>query len=174
MLLGACACYRGVPYHQLSSIASLRRVNAKIKTFSVGRAYFVWEMIFIKRTLILLLASAILFAGCAKSVGSMDIKADDVSIFYGVSSYALFSKDQGVIDDLLGRFSSLTFEKTNKQMDLISAFSVNFSYKGKNVKRFTVDKNGVFWLDGETQTFKVSKGSFDYGHLKEVYENSKK
>ena len=124
--------------------------------------------------IIIILTSSILLAGCAKAAYGKDIKADDVSIYFGVSSYAMFSKDHAAVDDLLDRFGSLSFEKTDEEMDLISAFSVNFSYEGKSVKRFTVDKNGVFWLDGGTQAFRVSKGSFDYSHLKEVYENSKK
>lgn len=122
----------------------------------------------------MLLASIILFTGCTKPAGSMDIKADDVSIFYGVSSYAMFSKDQAVIDDLLERLSSLSFEKTSEEMDLISAFSVHFAYEGKSVKSFTVDKNGIFWLDGETQALKPADCSFDYNHLREIYESSKK
>lgn len=129
---------------------------------------------FLKRMFIILLASAILLVGCTKAAADKVIKADDVSIFYGVSSYAMFSSDQGVINDLLGCFSSLTFEETDEEPDLLSAFSVNFSYEGKSVKRFMVDKNGVFWLDGGTQAFRVSDGTFDYDRLKEIYENSKR
>jgi hypothetical protein len=101
------------------------------------------------------------------------IEADDIAIFYGVSSYAMFSTDQSIIDDLLNQFNALSFEKTTDKMDLFTAFHVNFSYNGKGVKSFRVDKNGVFWLDGETQCYKISSGSFDYQHLKAIYEDSK-
>ncbi len=120
-----------------------------------------------------MLAFVLLPAGCSKPEGNTPIKADDIAIFYGVSSYAMFGAEQSVIDGLLEQFSSLSFEKTAEEMDLMSAFHVNFSYNGKGVKSFWVDKNGVFWLDGDTQCYKASSGSFDYQHLKEIYNNSK-
>jgi hypothetical protein len=120
-----------------------------------------------------MLAIAILLAGCAKPESSNIIKADNITIVYGVSSYAMFGAEQSVIDDLLVRFTSLSFEKTTEELDLMSALHVNFSYNGKGVKSFWVDKNGVFWLDGETQCYKVSSGSFDYQYLKTVYDESK-
>jgi len=127
----------------------------------------------LKRMIFVLLAASLLLAGCAKQESNDPIKADNITIFYGVSSYAMFSTDQSIIDDLLNRFSSLSFEKTAEKMELFSAYHVNFSYKGKSVKSFRVDKNGVFWLDGETQCYKISSGSFDYQHLKAIYNDSK-
>lgn len=120
-----------------------------------------------------MLAFALLMAGCAKPESNTRIKADNITIFYGVSSYALFGAEQPVIDGLLEQFSSLGFEKTTEEMDLMSAFHVNLSYNGKGVKSFWVDKNGVFWLDGETQCYKASSGSFDYEYLKAIYNDSK-
>lgn len=126
-----------------------------------------------KRVLLIMLAFALLLSGCAKPRSNDPIEADNITIFYGVSSYAMFSTDKSIIDDLLNRFNSLSFEKTAEEMELFSAFHVNFSYDGKGVKSFRVDKNGVFWLDGETQCYKISSGSFDYQHLKAIYEDSK-
>lgn len=126
-----------------------------------------------KKTFSIMLAIALLLTGCAKPANNNSIKADHITIVYGVSSYAMFGADQGVIDDLLHRFNSLSFEKTTDQMDLGSAFHVNFSYSGNGVKSFWVDKNGVFWINGETQCYQTSSGSFDYEHLKAIYENSK-
>lgn len=126
-----------------------------------------------KRVFFIMLAVALLLTGCAKPESNNMIKADNITIGYGVSSYAMFGADQSVIDDLLNKFNSLTFEKATDEMDLVSAFDVNFSYNGKGVKSFWVDKHGVFWLDGETQCYKVSSGSFDYQHLKAIYEGSK-
>jgi hypothetical protein len=120
-----------------------------------------------------MLAVALLLSGCAKPESNDMIEADNITIFYGVSSYAMFSTDQEIIDDLLNRFNSLSFEKTTEEMDLISALHVSFSCNGKGVKRFLVDKNGVFWLNGKTQCYKISSGSFDYQHLKAIYEDSK-
>lgn len=126
-----------------------------------------------KRLFFIMLVFAFLLTGCTKSESDNIIKADNITIFYGVSSYAMFGADQSVIDDLLNRFNSLSFEKTTDEMDLVSAFHVNFSYNGNSVKRFWVDKNGIFWLDSETQCYKISSGSFDYQHLKAIYEDSK-
>jgi hypothetical protein len=121
-----------------------------------------------------MLAAAMLLSGCAKPESKDIIKADNITIGYAVSSYAMFGADQEIIDDLLNRFNSLSFEKTKEELDLMSAFHVNFSLNDKGVKSFWVDKNGVFWLDGKTQSYKVSSGSFDYRHLKAIFENSRK
>jgi hypothetical protein len=114
-----------------------------------------------------------LLSGCAKLESNNMIKADNITIFYGVSSYAMFGVDQGVIDDLLNQLNSLSFEKTTEELDLFSAFYVIFSYDGSDVKKIWVDKNGVFWLDGKTQGYKVSSGTFDYQHLKAIYQDSR-
>ncbi len=125
-----------------------------------------------KRVFFSVLVAALLLAGCANPDSSI-IKADNISIFYGYSSYAMFGAEPKVIDDLLDSFSSLSFDKTTEEMDLASAFHVSFYSNNKNIKSFWVDRNGVFWLNGETQCYKVSSGLFDYEHLKEVYQNSK-
>ncbi|MHB8072339.1 hypothetical protein [Desulfosporosinus fructosivorans] len=127
-----------------------------------------------RRVFVIMLCVALLLTGCVKPESNNLLKADNLTIFYGVSSYAMFGADQAVIDDLLNQFSSLNFEKTTDKMDLASAFHVNFSYRGNYAKTFWVDKNAVFWLDGETQGYKISSGSFDYQHLKAIYEDSKK
>jgi hypothetical protein len=132
------------------------------------------------RIFVVLLAFIFLLPGCAKQNNSNvstqnnanTLTVDDITIFYGVSSYAMFGAEQTVIDDLFERLNSLTFEKTSDEIDLMSTFMVNFSAEGKDVKRFSVDKNGIFWLDGGTQCYKISSGSFDYEYLKKIYENS--
>jgi hypothetical protein len=127
-----------------------------------------------KRVYIILLAVVFLLAGCAKQTDTAIKKVDDISIFYGVSSYAMFGAEQAVIDDLYERFNSLTFEKTSEEMNFMSAFRVSFYAEGENVKSFNVDKNGVFRLDGDTQCYKIASGEFDYAHLKKVYTESRK
>lgn len=116
----------------------------------------------------------IMLMGCgSRNAGEIGSK-NEITIFYGISSYAMFGAEQSVIDDLLGRFNSLTFEKTDEEIDLMSAFTVSISNSERDIKRFWVDKNGIFWLNGETQSYKISSGSFDYEHLKSIYEDSKK
>jgi hypothetical protein len=119
------------------------------------------------------LAVSLLLTGCAKLESKTTIKADNILIFYGVSSYAMFGADQAVIDDLLNRFNSLSFEKTTEELDFMSAFHVNITIDEKSVKSFRVDKNGVFSLDGKPQCYKISSGSFDYEHLKAIYNDSR-
>ena len=120
-----------------------------------------------------MLTVALLLTGCTKPESSNMIKADNITIGFAVSSYLMFGADQEVIDDLLTRFNALSFEKTTAELDFMSAFHVNFSLNDKGVKSFWVDKNGVFWLDGKTQCYKVSSGSFDYHDLKAIYEDSR-
>jgi AAA+ ATPase superfamily predicted ATPase len=127
----------------------------------------------LKRVFFILLTIVLLLTGCTKPESNKSIKADNITIFYGFSSYAKFGADQAVINDLLNQFNSLKFEKITCEMDRSSAFTVYFSFNGNAVKHFWVDKNGMFWLNGETQCYKVSSGSFDYQHLKAIYEGSK-
>lgn len=126
-----------------------------------------------KKVFFILLAFALLLTGCVKPEGNNLQKADNITIFYSCSSYAMFGADQVVIDDLFNQFNSLEFEKTTDEIDLGSAFTVNFSGSWNGSKTFWVDKDGVFWLDGETQCYRISSGSFDYLYLKAIYEDSK-
>lgn len=119
-----------------------------------------------------MLAVVLLLTGCSNPESNKRIKAYNITIFYGFSSNAKFGADQAAIDEVLNQFNSLSFEKTTEEMDRASAFTVNFSYKGNDVNHFWVDKNGVFWINGETQCYKVSSGSFDYQHLKVIYGGS--
>jgi len=128
----------------------------------------------LKRVFIVVLIVALLLIGCGRQNSEANIQANEITIFYGFSSYAMFGADQKVIDDLLNQFNSLSFEKTSDEMDFISAFNVNFSYNGNNVQSFRVDKNGIFKLNGETQCYKVSSGSFDYDHLETIYKDSQR
>lgn len=120
-----------------------------------------------------LIGFIILLAGCAKQNNTKLSTPDNVVIGYSVSSYIMVGTEQTVIDDLFERLNSLTFEETSDEIDLMSTIMVNFSAEGKSIKRFGVDKNGIFWLDGETQCYKIKSGSFDYEYLKEIYDNSK-
>jgi len=127
----------------------------------------------LKRVFIIMLILFLLLTGCTKPNSNNRLKADNITIGYGFSSYAMFGTDQWIVDNLLSQFNSLSFERTAKQMDPSTAFYIYFSYKGMGVKSFWVDKNGVFWLDGETKSFKVSSGGLNYQYLKTIYEDSK-
>ncbi|AET69813.1 hypothetical protein Desor_4391 [Desulfosporosinus orientis DSM 765] len=124
-----------------------------------------------KRVFLIMLILFLLLTGCIRS-SSKTLEADNITIGLSFSSYVMFGADQGIVDNLLSQFNSLSFEKTAEQIDLLTAFHVSFSYKGKGVKSFWVDKKGVFWLDGTTECFKVSSGYLDYQYIKAVYEGS--
>lgn len=98
-----------------------------------------------KRVFLIMLILFLLLTGCIRS-SSKTLEADNITIGLSFSSYVMFGADQGIVDNLLSQFNSLSFEKTAEQIDLLTAFHVSFSYKGKGVKSFWVDKKGVFWL----------------------------
>ena len=126
-----------------------------------------------KRVFLIMLILFLLLTGCTTPNSHNKLKADHVTIGYGFSSYAMFGADQRIVDNLLSHFNSLSFERTAKQIDLSTAFHVYLSYKGKSVKSFWADKNGVFWLDGKKKCFEVSSGDLNYEYLKAVYGDSK-
>ncbi len=97
---------------------------------------------------------------------------DDVSIFYGVSSYAMFGASEDTLKALINQFSSLSFEPTNQEMDMLTMLSINFYHNKKRISSFKVDAKGVFWLDGDTKCYKASSGSFDYKYVKKIYQDS--
>jgi hypothetical protein len=131
-------------------------------------------VLFLPKVFSLALTIILLLTVCARPDSyNNPLKADNITVFYGVSSYAMFGAEPEVINKLLKQVNSLRFQETDADMDLASALHVNFSLNGKNVKRFLVDKNGVFWLDGEVKSYKIASGSFDYEYLKTVYEESK-
>lgn len=124
-----------------------------------------------KRVIIsLLFFSIFCFAiGCQKMNST-----NDIIIFYGVSSYAMFGAEQSVIDDLVKKFDKLTFTKTDDKMDFMTTLRINFIADGKSIKKINVDKNGVFMLGGGTSHYKISSGTFDYEYVKNIYLNSQK
>jgi vesicle coat complex subunit len=115
-------------------------------------------------------------AGCS---GKQDVQADtqnadSVTIFYGVSSYAMFTSDASTIKNVSDYFNNLRFEPTDKEMDITTMISVNFSKGEEQIAKFSVDKNMVFWLNGDTKCFKIASGTFNYDAVKDIYEKSKK
>lgn len=99
--------------------------------------------------------------------------ADDVVIYYGFSSYAMFGTDKDTLESLKNEFSELVFESTDGKMDVATMLTISFIHNGKSIAKFSVDKNGVFWLDGKTNCYKISSGSFDYEFVRNIYYQSK-
>jgi hypothetical protein len=129
-----------------------------------------------KIILFMLLIILVFFTlGCRQQVTKLNINnADDITIFYGVSSYAMFGAEQSVIDDLVKKFDKLTFTKTDDKIHFVATLMISFIADGKIIKKIDVDKNGTFMLNGEKPYYKESKGSFDYEYVKNIYLNSQK
>jgi hypothetical protein len=68
----------------------------------------------------------------------------------------------------------LSFEPTDKQMDIPTMFSICFSEGEKQIAEVCIDKNGVFWIDGNTECLKLSSGTFNYNDTQDIYEKSGK
>lgn len=91
----------------------------------------------------------------------------DVAVYYGVSSYALFSSDESIVNELADFYDTLEVIETDEKLDLFTAYLVSFK-----CKKFWVDKNGVIWLDGDTKGYKKVSGSLDYDRIAEIYKGS--
>lgn len=99
--------------------------------------------------------------------------ADNVNIFYGFSSDAVFDIDGDLIKDLSKQLSNLSFQPTNEKMDYATMLKVYFYHDKDVIASVSVDKNGVFYINGTTRLFKVSSGTFDYEFLRNIYLEGK-
>jgi uncharacterized lipoprotein YajG len=127
-------------------------------------------------TLFVIILIIYALAGCSRQVKvqANTQNADSVTISYGVSSYAMFSSDASTIKNISDYFNNLSFEPIDKEMDITTMISVNFSKGEKQIAKFSVDKNMVFWLNGDTKCFKIASGTFNYDAVRDIYEKSKK
>lgn len=107
----------------------------------------------------------VLLASCGSAANKT------MSVFYGVSSHAMFEASQRDINTILEQYDSLTLEKTQEECDIGTAFNVTIFENNNIIAHFWVDKNGVFIVDDEH--CKIKAGSFDYNYLKKIYEESK-
>lgn len=118
-----------------------------------------------KKIVSIFLISLFVFADCPSQANKKEI-----SIYYGISSYALFEAKQKDINKILYQYKSLSFEKTDKELDLNSAFCINISENDEQLAHFWVDKDKVFWLNGGTQAYRITSGTLDYNFIKSIYE----
>lgn len=116
---------------------------------------------------IFIVVTVLSLSGCGQKTG-VTSDAKQASIYYGVSSYALFTDDKAIVDELASFYNTLKVKKTLKKLDLFTAFCV---FVGD--KRFWIDENGVIWLDGETTCYVKRSGSMDWDRINEIYLGSK-
>ncbi len=117
-----------------------------------------------KYAFILIIITVIVLSACDKTEKSNPI---DVAVYYGVSSYALFSSDESIVSELADFYDTLEVIETDDKLDFFTAYLVSFKDK-----KFWVDKNGVIWLNGETKCYKKVSGSLDYDRITEIYKGS--
>jgi predicted CDP-diglyceride synthetase/phosphatidate cytidylyltransferase len=115
----------------------------------------------------LVIMTVLSLSGCGKDTGETS-DAKQAAIYYGVSSYALFTEDKAIVDELASFYNTLKVRKTLKKLDLFTAFCV---FVGD--KRFWIDEFGVIWLDGETTCYVKRSGSMDWDRINEIYLGSK-
>ena len=118
-----------------------------------------------KYVFILTLLTVISLFACDKTEKTKPV---DVSVYYGVSSYALFSSDESIVSELADFYDTLEVIETDEKLDLFTAYLVSFKDK-----KYWVDKNGVIWLDDETKCYKKVSGSLDYERISKIYNGSK-
>lgn len=100
--------------------------------------------------------------------GKEEKNSIDAAVYYGVSSYALFTSDESIVGELEDFYDTLKVKETDEKLDLFTAFSVVLKDK-----KFWVDDKGVIWLDGETKCYKKVSGSLDYKRISQIYNGSK-
>ncbi|MBV1757298.1 MAG: M56 family metallopeptidase [Dethiosulfatibacter sp.] len=102
-----------------------------------------------------------------------NLVADEISIFFSFMSYALFETDEEIVAELVGIYNDLDLEPVEVEIDIASMLLINYQMDGHSVASLSVDKNGVFWLNGEIQTFRSIDEAFPYDRIKEIYESGK-
>ena len=127
-----------------------------------------------KKRLVSLFLTVILItfaAGCQFQREASDLKVDDVAIYFGVNSYAMFGADEETLQYLADTYQNLEVEPVSGEMDLTSMLTVNLFHQNQQVGSFSVDRNGNIWKDGDTQCYRAP-GGCDYGKIKQIYLNS--
>lgn len=108
----------------------------------------------------------------AKSSAMLDIEnPDDVVIFYGFSSYAMFGADSDTIKALANQLNSLTLAPSDKKTDFSSMLRITFYNDGDIIASVSVDKNSVFWINGNY--YEMASGTFNYDYAYKIYLESK-
>ena len=112
--------------------------------------------------------------GCtSKGVfSSGTIVAKEALIFYGYNDYAVRVTDSQILRQLEKAFGNLEFKKIDPDFSSENALMVIFFNQGEEVAKFEVDNSNIFRLNGESDTFRVSKETFDYNQLYETYLNA--
>jgi hypothetical protein len=88
-------------------------------------------------------------------------------------SYALFETDDEIVAELVRIYNNLDLEPVDADIDIMSMLSINYQMSGNSVAMLSVDKNGIFWINGEIETYRSTNETFPYDRIKEIYESGK-
>jgi hypothetical protein len=114
-------------------------------------------------------------SGCSKHDSYFEIEnADSVTIYYGVSNYAYYSTDEEIIYSISDNLNSLSFKKTDHNMNVSSMFTISLSRDKESLAFVCVDGKGVFFIDNTANCYEVNSGSFDYAYIQDIYEKGRR
>jgi flagellar motor component MotA len=124
--------------------------------------------------LIIIIVTLNTFTGCGSQVIKANIQdADSIIISYAIQSYAMFSTDASTVKAVAKKLEKLHFQKTGKEMDNGTMYSITFHSDNKPIATYSIDKNNTFRLNGSKECYKIASGTFDYKFIKDIYEKSK-
>ena len=97
----------------------------------------------------------------------IDYENMQAAIYYGFSSYALFTEDDVIVKELYDGYYNMKTELTDEELDFGSAF-----YVVVGDISFFMDKNGCIRVNDADYTVRDTANSISYGRLKEIYNDA--
>ncbi|NLV33875.1 MAG: hypothetical protein GXY21_04975 [Clostridiaceae bacterium] len=97
----------------------------------------------------------------------IDYENMQAAVYYGFSSYALFTDNDVVVKELYDGYYNMKTELTQEELDFSSAFYVEVGDIS-----FFMDKNGCIKLNDADYTVRDTADSISYERLKQIYNDS--
>lgn len=102
----------------------------------------------ISRVIIIALLTGLLninLTGCSDTTKTFSLKdADDIQISLMISSFLYLGGGEETACQVIDKINHSEFRKTKMEQDFISTYYVSLLNDGKNVFKFSVDKNNIF------------------------------
>ncbi|MFA5153729.1 MAG: hypothetical protein WC554_14305 [Clostridia bacterium] len=95
-----------------------------------------------------------------------DYENMQAAVYYGFSSYALFTDNDEVVKELYDGYYNMKTELTEEELDFTSAF-----YVVVGDVSFFMDKNGCIKLNDADYTVRDTADSISYDRLKQIYND---
>ena len=84
----------------------------------------------------------------------------------------MFSTNENTINEVSDYLNSLSFNETDKQIDITSMYTIVFS-SGEQSTKVCVDQNGIFRLDESEVCFELATGTFKSDYIENIYKKGK-